>query len=175
VKHISTGDLLRSEKESGSELGLKAAEYSAKGMLVPDEIMIPLVAKALESPEVASKGWMLDGYPRTEAQAKAMVDRGLVPDYFVLINVPENKLVERVTGRCLDPKTGIIYHKVFNPPPAGVEVTTRADDNEETAKTRIATYNKNLEAVRNAFGSKLVIVNGDQHKTKVFDQLMSSL
>jgi adenylate kinase len=125
VVHISTGELLRDEKKSGSTLGLKAAEYAEKGQLVPDDVMIPLVLQRVTQPDCARRGWLLDGFPRTAAQAKALRDAGLTADVCVVISVPDEVLVERVAGRVMCTKTGTIYHEKFNPPPPGVRFYSR--------------------------------------------------
>lgn len=96
--HISTGDLLRAEAKSGSELGNKAKAYMDSGQLVPDELMIDLVNKRLAQRDCQEQGWLLDGYPRTGQQADALVKGGGTPDLFISIEVPDAVLIKRVTG-----------------------------------------------------------------------------
>ncbi|KAL9263850.1 putative adenylate kinase 2, chloroplastic [Drosera capensis] len=113
--HISAGDLLRAEIASGSENGRLAKEHMEKGQLVPDEIVVRMVKERLLKPDSLEKGWLLDGYPRSLSQAMALQEYGIQPDVFILLDVPEDILVERVVGRRLDPVTGRIYHlKVFD-------------------------------------------------------------
>jgi adenylate kinase len=120
VVHISTGDILREQVKNGTALGKEAKEYMSKGALVPDHVVIGMVKAKLSEPEVKAKGWLLDGFPRTAAQAKAMADIGIKADAFVQLEVPDSVLVERICLRRTDPVTGKIYHLKFNPPPADV-------------------------------------------------------
>ena len=89
-----------------------------RGALVPDDLIIGMVKEKLQSEECRSKGWLLDGFPRTQPQAQAMVSAGIVPEKFILLDVPDEVLIERVVGRRLDPVTNAIYHIKFSPPPA---------------------------------------------------------
>ena len=117
VVHISTGDILREQVRNGTALGKEAKEYMCKGALVPDSVVIGMMKAKLSEPEVKAKGWLLDGFPRTAAQAKAMADIGIKADAFVQLEVPDSVLVERICLRRTDPVTGKIYHLKFNPPP----------------------------------------------------------
>jgi adenylate kinase len=94
--HISTGDLLREAVKSGSELGKQAGELMEAGKLVPDDLIIGIVKDRLSKSDCAEKGWLLDGFPRTEAQASALAQMGIVADHFIYLNVPDELLVERV-------------------------------------------------------------------------------
>uniref|UniRef100_A0A803KZX6 adenylate kinase n=1 Tax=Chenopodium quinoa TaxID=63459 RepID=A0A803KZX6_CHEQI len=132
--HIAAGDLLRAEISSGSENGKRAKEYMDKGQLVPDEIVVMMVKDRLMQPDSQEKGWILDGYPRSLSQAIALKDFGFQPDLFILLEVPEELLVERVVGRRLDPVTGKIYHLTYSPPESdeiASRLTQRFDDTEE--------------------------------------------
>jgi adenylate kinase len=99
VVHLSTGDMLRAAVNEQSELGMKAKSYIDEGKLVPDDLIINVVVERLQMPDCQSKGWLLDGFPRTRAQADALTRLGIEVDQFVLLDVPEEVLVERVTGR----------------------------------------------------------------------------
>ena len=103
--HISTGDMLRAAAKSGSELGLKAAALMEAGQLVPDDLIIGIVKDRLAQPDCAERGWLLDGFPRTEGQAEALAKMGIVPHAFVYLNVPDEMLVERYV---LDPGTAVV-------------------------------------------------------------------
>jgi adenylate kinase len=139
VVHISTGDILREQVKNGTDLGKEAKEYMSKGALVPDSVVIGMVKAKLSEPEVKSKGWLLDGFPRTAAQAKAMADLGITADVFLQLEVPDSVLVERICLRRTDPVTGQIYHLKFNPPPADIvsRLQHRSDDNESSLKERL--------------------------------------
>jgi adenylate kinase len=150
---LSTGDMLRAAIASGSELGRQAKAIVDAGKLVPDETMIEMIEERLAAPETA-KGFILDGFPRTERQAEAldaMLKRiGRRLDHVVLMEVDEAALIDRITGRFSCKKCGASYHDRYNQPKqAGVcdvcgstEFTRRADDNAETMKTRLAAYNQ---------------------------------
>ena len=109
LTHISAGDLLRAEVGSGTANGLKAKEFMDAGKLVPNEIVVTMVKDRLGQPD-AQAGWLLDGYPRSKDQADALEEANIRPQVFLLLEVPESILVERVVGRRLDPETGKIYH-----------------------------------------------------------------
>ncbi|XP_040368791.1 adenylate kinase 2, chloroplastic isoform X3 [Rosa chinensis] len=105
-----------------------------KGQLVPDEIVVMMVKERLLQPDSREKGWLLDGYPRSSSQAIALKEFGFEPDLFILLDVPEEILVDRVVGRRLDPVTGKIYHLKYSPPETpeiAARLTQRFDDTEE--------------------------------------------
>merc|ERR1711998_64866 len=138
VHHISTGDLLREHVKKGTAIGLEAKGYMDRGDLVPDSVMIGIVKEELAKPE-ASKGWLLDGFPRTQKQAEALNDNGIIPQLFVLLEVPDDVLMQRCTGRRMDKETGKIYHVTFNPPPPEREAFCyqRSDDMPEKIQNRL--------------------------------------
>ncbi len=178
VVHISTGDLLREEKKRGTDLGMKAAEYFENGKLVPDDIMIPLVMTRLSRDDCKTKGWMLDGFPRTGGQAQALVKAGLTADVFVLIDVPDDVLIERVAGRRQDKNTGKIYHLKFNPPPPETkpeDLEQRADDTEEKIKGRIVSFKSNIDAIRDTFAPILAPIHGNRDKRAVFEDVLERI
>jgi len=143
IPHISSGDMLRAEKKQGTALGKEAATYMDTGALVPDDLVIRIIVDRVGKPDCAN-GFMLDGFPRTRPQAHALdaalTKAGLKLDAVVLIEVPDSLIVERITGRRNDPKTGKIYHIKFDPPPTGLEVEQRKDDTVEAVTTRLAKY-----------------------------------
>jgi len=140
---ISTGDMLREARAKGTALGKEAESFMNSGRLVPDSVVIGLVAERIALPD-ANAGFILDGFPRTVPQAEALQDLlgkvGRPLDFVVQIDVPRELLMERATLRRMDSLTGQIYHLKYNPPPAGVEVVHRADDQEETVKKRLDEY-----------------------------------
>ncbi|GAB2291159.1 hypothetical protein Dimus_025418 [Dionaea muscipula] len=176
--HIAAGDLLREEIASGSENGKLAKEYMEKGQLVPDEIVVMMVKERLLKPDSLEKGWLLDGYPRSLSQAIALKDFGFQPDIFVLLEIPEQVLVERVVGRRLDPVTGRIYHLKYSPPEneeIAARLTQRFDDTEEKVKLRLQTHNQNVEAVLSVYENIIVKVDGSMAKEDVFMQIDNAL
>jgi len=176
---LSTGDLLRAAVKANTPVGQKAQEYMSKGLLVPDDIVIQLVKDKLSDPQVLSKGWILDGFPRTAVQAEALKSSGTKPDKIIVLEVPDSVLVDRITGRREDPETKIIYHLTYNPPPPEVlsRLTIRADDNPETLKTRLEFYHKNIDLILASFKSEvpIVFVNANQKPEAVFSELEKAL
>ncbi len=150
IPQISTGDMMRAEKKSGSDLGKKFAEYMEQGKLVPDEMVGELIKKRLREDD-AKNGAIFDGYPRTVAQAELLdrilgeLDRKV--DKVISIEVPLEKIVERIGGRRTDPSTGQVYHLTYNPPPSDFsgELVQRKDDTPEVVRERYKGYeNKTL-------------------------------
>lgn len=143
IPHISSGDMLRAAVKEGTELGKEADRYMKAGQLVPDEVVIGMILERIAKGDCA-KGFMLDGFPRTRPQAEAldqaMVKAGVTLDAVVLVEVPDELIVDRITGRRSDPATGRIYHVKFDPPPPGLEVVQRKDDTVEAVTTRLAKY-----------------------------------
>jgi adenylate kinase len=150
IPQISTGDMLRAAKREGTPLGKRAEEYMNKGALVPDEVVIGLVEERLGK-EDARAGFILDGFPRTIAQAEALarvLDKlGRAPLRVLDVQVPEAVLLERLGGRLSCPKDGASYHVKFSPPRVpgkcdndGADLVTRADDKPEAIKQRLVEY-----------------------------------
>ena len=145
ISHISTGDMLRAAVSQGTALGKQADGYMKAGGLVPDDLVIAMVIERIQQPDCAD-GFMLDGFPRTRPQAEALDTElekaGLALDIVLQIEVPDELIVERITGRRLDPDTGEIYHVEFRPPPADVapRVLQRKDDTERACRARLEKY-----------------------------------
>ena len=150
---LSTGDMLRAEVASGSDLGKEAKEIMDAGKLMPDALMVDMIGKRIDEPDCA-KGFILDGFPRTEAQAQALDEmlrsKGLKLDSVIELKVDEEALVERITGRFSCGDCGAGYHDSFQrPAKEGVcdrcgssNFKRRADDNEETVRARLEAYHK---------------------------------
>lgn len=164
ILHISSGDMFRAEVKSGSDLGKKLDHYMGLGQLVPDEVTIPIVLKRLTAPDAAN-GFMLDGFPRTRPQAEALdaaLTKANVPlDSVVLIEVPDELIIERTTGRRNDPKTGKIYHIKYDPPPAGVDVVQRKDDTAEACTTRLTKYHSETAPIVPFYSDKKILKRVD--------------
>jgi adenylate kinase len=143
IPKISTGDMLRAATQAGTKLGVEAQGYMNAGKLVPDEVVIGLVEERLREPD-AQRGFILDGFPRTTAQADALgasLERLQRPlERVVQIQVPNDLLTERAVLRRTDKRTGQIYHLKYSPPPPDAELEHRADDREETVKKRLDQY-----------------------------------
>ena len=145
VPHLSTGDMLREAVKQGTELGKEAQGHMKAGGLVPDDLVIPIVVERIKQ-EDCSQGFILDGFPRTLPQAEALDQAlqvvGVELDAVVVIQVPDDLIVERITGRRMDPETNTIYHMKFNPPPEEIvpRLLHRQDDTEEACRSRLTKY-----------------------------------
>ena len=177
VVHLSTGDLLRAAVKAESPLGLEAKGFMDSGKLVPDQLVIDLVAEKLKSEECQTKGWLLDGFPRTAAQAEALAASGATVDCFISLEVPDDALIDRVVGRRLDPETGAIYHATYDPPPAEVAARCiqRSDDTEEKARVRLEQFHANVAAVAAFYSSVIATVDGARSKDAVSTDINTSL
>jgi len=171
--HVSTGDLLRAEIAANSDLGRSVKGTMDAGGYVADNIVIGLVNQKLGTEDARKNGWILDGFPRTEAQAKALNQLGLHPDNVVVLDVPDDVLHERITKRRVDPKTKKVYHLTYNPPPPGVVVDQRSDDTSEKFGIRLKEYYKTVDLVLGVYKSKVLIhrINGNQKADVVFAEI----
>ncbi|MCZ6574602.1 MAG: adenylate kinase [Planctomycetota bacterium] len=150
VPHLSTGDMLRVAKQEGTEVGLKAKAFMETGQLVPDKVVDELVRERLGAPDCA-QGFLLDGYPRNQAQARALethLQTGAL-DYVISLQVDDEKLVARIAGRRTCPKDNSVYHMATRPPRrpglcdlCGTELVQRADDREEVVRDRLCVYHE---------------------------------
>lgn len=146
IPQISTGDMLRAAVKAGTPLGLEAKSFMESGGLVPDAVIIGLVSERIKDADCAN-GFLFDGFPRTIPQAEAMKEAGVGIDYVVEIDVPDEAIVERMSGRRSHPTSGRTYHVKFNPPKiagkddvTGEDLVQREDDKEETVKKRLEVY-----------------------------------
>jgi len=174
IPQISTGDMLREAVAKGTELGKKAKEYMTQGKLVPDEIVIGIVKERLKQKD-CEKGFILDGFPRTLAQAEAldriMGEMGKKIDAVINVNVPEEEVVRRIAYRRTCRNCGAIYHLIYNPPKkpgicdkCGGELYQREDDKEETVRERYRVYKKNTEPLIEYYKKKGILFDVDGTK-----------
>ncbi|MCY6371538.1 adenylate kinase [Clostridium ganghwense] len=183
IPHISTGDIFRKNISQKTSLGIKAKEYIDKGQLVPDELTIDIVNDRLAEQD-CKNGFLLDGFPRTVKQAEALEDflrkNNQKIDTALLINVPSEFILERMTGRRVCPSCGASYHIKFNPPKSeekcdacGSDIVQRKDDTEETVKDRIDVYEKQTQPLADYYKSKdqLFVVDGTQSIDEVFETI----
>src|SRR5450830_1456625 len=159
IPQISTGDMLRAAIKEGTELGLAAKKVMDAGGLVSDDIMIGLVKNRLQEADCAN-GYLFDGFPRTVAQADAMKDNGINVDYVLEFDVPDELIVERMSGRRSHPGSGRVYHTSFNPPKVadiddltGEPLVQRDDDKEETVKKRLEVYSAQTRPLVDYYGN----------------------
>jgi adenylate kinase len=153
IPQISTGDMLRAAVKAGTPLGVAAKKVMDAGGLVSDDIIIGLVTDRLKQPDCAS-GYLFDGFPRTIRQADALKEAGVAVDYVLEIDVPDEEIIERMSGRRVHPASGRIYHVKFNPPKVegkdditGEPLIQRDDDKVETVKKRLSVYHDQTEVL----------------------------
>lgn len=186
--HLSSGDILRQERAAGSELGQKAQSYMDSGALVPDEIIIEMMAKAIE--KAPDAGFILDGFPRTVNQAveldESLTGNGQKIDIVLNLEVDEDIIVSRITGRRSCPKCGAVYHvKNLKPKTEGIcdndgtELVQRPDDSPEVVANRLKTYHEQTEPLVDYYRDKGTVLDidadkdADEVKTVVFQMLDS--
>ena len=148
IPQISTGDMLRAAVKAGTPLGLKEKDIMASGGLVSDDLIIALVQDRIAQPD-CENGFLFDGFPRTIPQAEALKESGVPLDHVLEINVDDEEIVKRMSGRRVHPASGRTYHVVFNPPKVegkddatGEDLIQREDDQEETVRNRLAVYHE---------------------------------
>lgn len=157
IPQISTGDMLRAAVKAGTELGKKAKAYMDSGGLVPDDVIIGLVKERIQEDD-CRKGFLFDGFPRTIPQADAMKDAGVVIDAVVEIDVPDEEIIKRMSGRRAHLASGRTYHIIYNPPKVegkdditGEPLVQRDDDKEETVRKRLEVYHSQTEPLVNYY------------------------
>jgi adenylate kinase len=169
AKHISTGDIVRAEIQSGSELGQKVQDYNDRGELVPDEIIVEMAKPYLDNAD----SWILDGFPRNEAQAQALdaalEELGEELDAVVALEAPDEALVTRLSGRRQSQSTGNIYHVEYDPPPEAGEdegpFVQRKDDAEEAIRRRLEIYHEQTEPLKDYYAGRGLLVTIDAEKS----------
>ena len=170
IPAISTGNMLREAMANGTPVGKQAKHYMDNGLLVPDEVILGIVAERVAQPDCA-KGFILDGVPRTLAQAEALEAKGVRIDHVVSIEIDDSVIEGRMTGRRVCSKCGASYHIVANPPmhdgicdSCGSELMIRKDDAPETVRNRLKIYHEQTEVLKDFYGKlgRLRLINGEQ-------------
>ena len=187
IPHISTGDIFRPNIKGGTELGKKAKAYMDQGALVPDELVVDLVADRIKQDD-CKDGYVFDGFPRTIPQAealdKALEEMGSKIDFAIDIDVPDENIVNRMSGRRACLACGATYHVQFNAPKAegicdvcGKELVLRDDDKPETVKTRLDVYHTQTQPLIDYYTEKGVLksVDGTQDVADVFQSILDVL
>ena len=179
VPQVSTGDMLRAAVKNGTQTGLAAKQYMDAGKLVPDSIIIDLIKERVQEPD-AINGVMFDGFPRTVPQAEALADITTVT-HVIAIEVPDERIVDRICGRYSCASCGAVYHDSFNPTSAdgvcdecgGTEMKRRADDNESTVLQRLSAYHEQTSPLADWYENKGIFhrIDGD----RVIDQITSDI
>lgn len=187
IPHISTGDIFRSNIKNGTELGKKAKEYMDQGLLVPDELTVDLVIDRLAQDD-CKEGYILDGFPRTIPQAEAL-DAALAKrsdklDYAMNVDVPDENIVNRMSGRRACTKCGATYHIVFNPSSkgdvcdvCGDKLVLRDDDKPETVQKRLGVYHEQTQPLIDYYEKQGILktVDGTQNMDDVFAAIIGIL
>ncbi|MFW9938295.1 MAG: adenylate kinase [Candidatus Thorarchaeota archaeon] len=169
IIHISTGDIFRENLKNETPLGLKAKGYMDKGELVPDDVVNDMMRDRLNKEDVKNNGFILDGYPRTISQTKALNNITDI-DFLLLLEVPEEIIIKRILGRYSCPSCGEIYNKYFMKPKkegicdkcgASIKFEQRSDDNEETLRNRLNVYEENAKPIISHYKEKgkLKVIN----------------
>lgn len=187
IPHISTGDIFRANIKGGTELGMKAKTFMDQGMLVPDEITIGMLMDRIGQ-EDCINGYVLDGFPRTIPQAesltKALAERGEKVDYAINVDVPDENIINRMSGRRACLGCGATYHITFNPPvkegicdTCGQELLLRDDDKPETVKKRLDVYHQQTQPLIDYYKNAEVLaeVDGTQPMDAVFQGIVEIL
>lgn len=187
IPHISTGDIFRANIKGGTELGQKAKSYIDKGELVPDEVTIGMLLDRIAQDD-CKNGYVLDGFPRTIPQAESLTEalksQGDKIDFALNIDVPDEAIIERMSGRRACPKCGATYHIVYAAPKTenicdkcGTELIIRSDDKPETVKDRLNVYHQQTEPLIAFYKAAGVLreVDGTQELPKVFEDVVAIL
>ncbi len=182
AKHISTGDIVRAEIKSDSELGRKVQDFNDRGDLVPDEIIVEMAKPYLDDADA----WLLDGFPRNEAQAKALdaalEDLGIELDGAIALEAPDDDLVTRLSGRRTSDATGRVYHVEHDPPPEDSEedpgpFVQRKDDTEEAIRRRLDIYHEHTEPLKDYYAERglLTTVDARQGIPEITEEILSAV
>ena len=187
IPHISTGDIFRANIKAGTELGKKAKSYMDQGLLVPDELTCDLVVDRISQPDAAN-GYVLDGFPRTIPQAECLTDAlknlGGQVDYAIDVDVPDENIVNRMSGRRACLKCGATYHIVFAAPKSegicdvcGEELVLRDDDRPETVLNRLKVYHDQTQPLIDYYSKAAVLktVDGTRSLDEVFSEIVGIL
>ncbi len=191
IPQISTGDMLRNSVNAKTSLGAQIKIIMDSGSLVPDDVIIKLVQERIKAPDCA-KGFLLDGFPRTVKQAEALTLAEVQIDKVIEIEVPDDEIVKRLSGRWIHPGSGRVYHSTFSPPNrakiddvSGEPLIQRDDDKEETVRKRLTLYHSQTQPVAGYFQRislkspnslpKVTKINGAQPPLVVCEQIFSFL
>ena len=188
IPQISTGDMLRAHVKAGTELGVAAKKIMDEGGLVSDDIIMGMVKERITQDDCAN-GYLFDGFPRTIPQAEALKEAGVAVDAVVEIDVPDEEIIKRMSGRRVHVASGRTYHVVFNPPKeegkddvTGEDLIQRDDDKEETVKARLKVYHDQTEPLidfyskeADASNLKYVKINGIGKVDEIRDQIFNGL
>merc|ERR1712166_71101 len=163
VKQFSTGDALRAQVKAGTPIGKEAKGFMDAGALVPNDVIEKIILATVSDKEYAEKGFILDGVCRTQAQSEFVVREGLMPQVNIVLEVPDDEVVRRISGRRIDPQTGKSYHTIFCPAPADIAArcVQRSDDNEVVVSKRLGEYKAHKAGALSPYPpDSIVTING---------------
>lgn len=179
TNHVSSGDILRSHIEQGTELGTKAADFIRNGALVPDDVMVGLIDAELD--RLGGKSWLLDGFPRNDTQAQSLASKGHHPDVVLLLDIPDEVIIERIKHRWVHVSSGRVYHTLYNPPQkegiddeTGEPLIQRPDDTVEAVTKRLESYHKMTDPLAEFFKNNLRTFKGSESK-KIYPEIQKVL
>lgn len=172
IPHVSTGDMLREARRNATPMGIEAGRFMDAGQLVPDEVVIGIIEECLGG-EKGAKGFILDGFPRTRAQAEALAAMGLELEAVLNVKVSDEEVVRRLGGRVSCPECGAVYHEIFNPPMVDnicdacghVGLMKRDDDQEATILKRLEAYWAQTNPLVDYYRSKGVLIDIDGERS----------
>ena len=183
IPTISTGAIIREALKSGTEMGLKAKKFIEQGALVPDDVVIGIIKERLQKSD-CQNGFILDGFPRTVPQAEALDNMGISPTAVVSIEVPDDVIVERMSGRRVCASCGATYHTLYNPSKdgklcdgCGAELSVRKDDAPEVVLSRLEVYHSTTEPLKDYYSEKgiLQLVDGVGSVEEITSRTMKAL
>lgn len=183
IPSISTGNMLREAMANGTALGKQVRKYMDEGNLVPDELILGIVAERTAMPD-CKNGFVLDGVPRTLSQAEALNKMGVDIDYVISIEVDDSVIEDRMSGRRVCTKCGASYHVTANPPKqfgicdlCGGKVDVRKDDLPETVRNRLSVYHASTEVLKDYYkaSGKLVLIDGSQPIQQITQNILSAI
>ena len=183
IPQISTGNIIRAAMRDGTEAGKKAQEFVNAGKLVPDAVVIEMVNERLKQDD-CKNGFILDGFPRTVPQAQALKEMGVEIDHVIDIEVPDETIMQRLTGRRVCSECGATYHMVYNPPKVegvcdkcGHELIIRKDDHPDTVKDRLQVYHEQTEPLKDFYKelNVLYMIEGDKPVEEVTKDTLNAL
>lgn len=181
IPTVSTGAMIREAIKNGTEMGRQASAYTERGALVPDEVVNGIVKERLSQAD-CRKGWILDGFPRTLSQAEALKKMRIRVDAVVSLEIADEKIVDRMTGRRVCPECGETYHVTSNPSPAGdrcgkcgAALTVRRDDAPEVVLSRLEVYHAQSEPLKEYYKKKVVTVDADAPLDTITDEILRAL
>lgn len=187
LKHLSTGDMLRDAVARGTKLGLEAKDVMEKGELVSDNLVVEIVGEAIQQPECAQgAGFILDGFPRTLEQSRLLDNllskNNTAIDCVINLDVADELLIKRITGRLIHQPSGRSYNIYFNPPKeegkddiTGEPLMKRPDDNEEALKTRLEAFHTMTTPIINHYGNKVINIKADDDMDNITTRILNAL